>query len=150
MSSDDTRQTKNSRFTPNPQFISQEGLKLWFSIVLDTINEVDIINISELLKSGGAYTSYTDPARWLKLLLDQETVISLNRMLLEVHNSGQFIKIDTLVDILCNLITSRRSMKSRRKSLFQAYNNPGLIGRKGSNLDTFVSQLNRDMAACKR
>ena len=40
-------------------------------------------------------------------------------------------------------------MKSRRKSLFQSYDCPGLMGREGSNLDTFVSQLNRDMAACK-
>ena len=40
-------------------------------------------------------------------------------------------------------------MKSRHKSLFQMYNKPGLMGREGDHLDTFVSQLNRDMAACK-
>ena len=97
--SDDTPQTKNSRFAPNPQFISQERLKPWFSTASDTISEVDIMNISEWLKSGGAYTTYTDPARWMKLLLDQETAMSFDRMLLEVLNSGQFIMIDTLMDV---------------------------------------------------
>ena len=115
---DDIPQTRNSRFTLNPHFISQERQKPWFNTVSDTINEADIMTISEWLKSGGAYTTYTDPARWMKLLLDQETAMSLDRMLLEKSSSGQFITIDILMDVLCDLITSRRSMKSRRKSLF--------------------------------
>ena len=95
------------------------------------------------------YTFYTDPARWVKLLLDQETARSFDWMLSDKASSNQFITINILRDILYELITSRRSMKSRRKALFNMYNRPGLLGREGDRLDTFVSQLNRDMAACK-
>ena len=90
-----------------------------------------------------------NPTRWEKLLLDQETSRSFDRMLLEKHNTGQAITIDIMVNVLYDLLSSRRSMKSCHKSLFQMYNKPGLMGREGDCLDTFVSQLNRDMAACK-
>ena len=33
--------------------------------------------------------------------------------------------------------------------LFQLYNKPGLMGKEGDRLDTFVAQLNRNLAACK-
>ena len=85
------------------------------------------MEISEWLESGGAYTTYADPARRVKLLLDQETVITYDRMLLVKHGSGEQITIDVLVDVLCELITPRQSIKSRRKSLFQSYNRPGLM-----------------------
>ena len=94
-------------------------------------------------------TLYTDPARWVKLLLDQETARSFDRMSLEKASSNQFITINILMDILYELITSRRSLKSRRKALFNMYNKPKLMGKEGDKLDTFVSQLSRDMAACK-
>ena len=87
------------------------------------------------MKSGGAYTLYTDPARWVKLLLDQETARSFNRMLLEKSSSGQFITIDILMDVLYENISLRRSMKSRLKALFHIYNCLG----KGDKLDMFVS-----------
>ena len=53
------------------------------------------------------------------------------------------------MEVLYDLISSRRSMKSRCMSLFQLYNKPGMIGKEGDRLDTFVSQLNGDFAACK-
>ena len=40
-------------------------------------------------------------------------------------------------------------MNSRRKSLFKLYNKPGMMGKEGDCLDTFIAQLNLDMAACK-
>ena len=70
-------------------------------------------------------------------------------MLAEKANSGQFISIDILMDVLYELVTSRRSLKSRRKAFFGMYNKPLLMGKEGDKLDTFVSKLSRDMAACK-
>ena len=105
--------------------------------------------ISEWLWSGGAYTQYTDPACWVKLLLDQETERSFDRMLAKKLSSGKFISINILMDVLYELVTSRRSLKSRRKAFFGMYNKPLLMGKEGDKLDTFVSQLSRDMAACK-
>ena len=53
------------------------------------------------------------------------------------------------MEVLYDLISSHRSMNSHRNSLFQLYNKPGMMGKEGDNLDTFVAQLNHDMAACK-
>ena len=53
------------------------------------------------------------------------------------------------MEVLYDLISSHRSMKSCRMSLFQLYKKPGLIGKEGDHLDTFVAQLNRDLVACK-
>ena len=33
--------------------------------------------------------------------------------------------------------------------LFQLYNKPGIMGKDGDCLDTFIAQLNHDLAACK-
>ena len=105
--------------------------------------------ILEWLQSGGHYATYTDPAWWVKLLLDQETARSFDRILLEKHDINPNISIDEIMEVLYDLISSRRSMKSRRMSLFQLYNKPGLMGKEGDRLDTFVAQLNRDLSACK-
>ena len=70
-------------------------------------------------------------------------------MLLEKASSNQFITINILMDVLYKLITSRISLKSRRKALFNMYNKPLLMGKEGDKLDTFVSQLSRDMSAYK-
>ena len=64
-------------------------------------------------------------------------------------DSEQFISIDILMDVLYKLICSKRFLKSRRKEFFGMYNKPLLMGKEGDKLDTFVSQLSRDMAACK-
>ena len=40
-------------------------------------------------------------------------------------------------------------MKSPRMLLFQLYNKHGLMGKEGDRLDTFIAQLNHELAACK-
>ena len=115
----------------------------------DFITDKDFSTILEWLRSGGAYTSYTDPARWVKLLLDQETSRSCDQILHEKHEINPNLSIDDIIDVLYDLISSCRSMKSRRMLLFQLYNKPGLMGKEGDRLDTFVAQLNRNLAACK-
>ena len=83
------------------------------------------------------------------ILLDQETSRSSDRILLEKYNTNPNIKIDDIMEVLYKLISSRKSMKSCRMSLFQLYNKPGMMGKEGDHLDTFVAQLNRDLVACK-
>ena len=73
--------------------------------------------------------------RWLKLLLDQETAIMYDKMLVAKLGLGKDVIVDTLLTVLRELITSRRSIKSRQKSLFQFYNKPRLMGCKGSNIE---------------
>ena len=57
------------RFAPNPAFIPQDCPKSWYTTASDTITDTEVKVISEWLESGGTYTFYTDPARWVKLLL---------------------------------------------------------------------------------
>ena len=115
----------------------------------DFITDKDFSVILEWLRFGGAYTLYIDPAWWVKLLLDQETSRSFDQILHEKYNINPNLSIDDIMDVLYNLISSRGSMKSRRMLLFQLYNKPGLMGKEGHCLDTFVAQLNRNLAACK-
>ena len=110
---------------------------------------MEVLEIWGWLESRGADTTYKDAARLVKLLLDWETAMSYNKMLSIKLGEEEKAEVDVLVSILCELITSRRLIKSRRKSLFQSYNQPGLMGHEGCSLDLFVSQLNKDMADCK-
>ena len=64
--------TSSQKYTPNPAFIPQDRAKPWYTTASDQVTDMDIMIISEWLRSGGAYTQYTDPAHWVKLLLDQE------------------------------------------------------------------------------
>ena len=100
-------QVGSTKFVLNPRFLSHQRQKPWFDTASDTINESDMMEILEWLESGEAYTTYADPARWVKLLLDQETAISYDKMLLVKHGSGKKIIIGVLVNVLCELITSR-------------------------------------------
>ena len=75
--------------------------------------------------------------------------MSFDWILLDKYDVNPNILLDDIMEVLYELISSRRSMKSCRMSLFQLYNKPGLMGKEGDHLDTFVAQLNRDLAACK-
>ena len=120
-------------YAPNPAFIQQDHPKPWYITSSDTLTDTDITIISEWFQSGGTFTLYTDPAHWVKLLLDQETARSFDRMLAEKVSSNQFISIHILMDVLYDLITSRRPLKSRRKAFFSIYNKPLLMGKKVMN-----------------
>ena len=85
----------------------------------------------------------------MKLLLDQETSRLFNRILLDKYNTNPDINIDDIMEVLYDLISSRRSIKSHCMSLFQLYNKPGMMGKEVDRLDTFVAQLNHDLVACK-
>ena len=138
----------NHKFTPIQNFLPSERSQPWYTTASDFIKNKDFPTILEWLQSGGQYTSYTDPAWWVKLLLDQETSRSFNRILLDKHDINPNLSIDDIREVLYDFISSCRSMKSHRMSLFQLYNKPGLMGKEGDRLDTFVAQLNRDLAAC--
>ena len=100
------------------------------------------------MKSGGAYRVYTDPARFLKLLLDNKTGRTLNSMLVEKVDANLYISIKVMVDTLSELICSRKTINIRRKEFFGAYNTPLLMGKEGDKIDRFITQLSRDSAAC--
>ena len=136
---------RSYRYAPNPAILPQDCPKPWYTTASNTLTDTDIMVISEWLQSGGTYTLYIDPAHWVKLLLDQETARSFDRMLLEKASSNQFININILMDVLYELITSKRSLKSRRKALFNMYNKPMLMGKEGDKLDTLVSQISRNI-----
>ena len=104
---------RNHRYAPIHNFLPSERDKPWYTTASDFMTDKDFSTILEWLHSGGAYTSYTDPTRWVKLLLDQETSRSFNRILLDKYNVNPNINIDNIMEVLYDLISSRRSMKSR-------------------------------------
>ena len=53
------------------------------------------------------------------------------------------------MDTLDKLISSWKTMSTRRKEFFSFYNTQGLMGKEGCKIDGFLAQLGRDMAACK-
>ena len=56
---------------------------------------------------------------------------SFDQILQEKHDTNPNLSINDIMEVLYDLISSRRSMKSRRMSLFQLYNKPGLKGKEG-------------------
>ena len=135
-----------SKYQPNPTFLEQGSNK-------DRSNpwsESDITIITEWLHSGGHYTLLTDPARFLKLLLDEETGRVLSSMLQDrCTPENQYLSIKQIMDSLDELISSRKTLSTRRKEFFGSYNTPWLMGVKGCNIDGFLARLGRDIAACK-
>ena len=65
----------------NPLFLDQTRQKPWFTTASNQISVSDITVVEDWLKNGAAYSAYTDPARFLKLLLNDETGRFLNSML---------------------------------------------------------------------
>ena len=93
---------------------------------------------------------YSEPTRFLKLLLDEETGRTLNTMLLaKCTGDNRYIGVENIVDTLDKLISSRKTLSTRRKEFFGSYNTPDLMGKKGNKIDGFIARLSRDMAACK-
>ena len=87
--------------------------------------------------------------RWLKLLLDCETSIEYQKLLESKVCQKEKATIGTLVSILRELLTERKSLNVRHKTLFKAFNKQGLFGFEGSNTESFLAQLNRDMEDCR-
>ena len=91
---------------------------------------------------------YSEPNRFLKLLLDEETGRVLNTMLLaKCTGDNRYISIENIVDTLDELISSRKTLSTRRKEFFGSYNTPDLMGKKRNKIDAFIARLSRDMAA---
>ena len=147
-----TTQPSHNKYSPNPTFLEQGGnkdrTKPWYTTASDLMTESDITIIQEWLLSGGPYTMYSEPTRFLKLLLDEETSRVLNTMLLGKYTGDNcYIDIENIVDNLDELISSQKTMSTRRKEFFGSYNTPRLIGKEGNKIDGFVTQLSRDIAA---
>ena len=92
---------------------------------------------------------YTEPARFLKLLCDEETGRSLYTALLaKCPAEIRYISIEDIVDTLDHVISSRKALSTRRKELFGKYNVTNLMGPKGNKIDGFTAGLSRDVASC--
>ena len=93
---------------------------------------------------------YSEPTRFLKLLLDEETGRTLNTMLLaKCTGDNRYIGVENIVDTVDELVSSRKTLSTRRKEFFASYNTPDLMGKKGNKIDGFAARLSRNMAACK-
>ena len=93
---------------------------------------------------------FSDPAPFLKLLLDEETGRVLSTMLLErCTPDNQYLTIKQIMDTLDDLISSRKTLRTRRKEIFGSYNTPRLMGKEGCNINGFLARLGRDVAACR-
>ena len=67
----------------------------------DLMSESDITIITEWLHSSGHDTLFTDPAQFLKLLLDEETGRALSSMLQDrCMPENQYLSIKQIMDTL--------------------------------------------------
>ena len=62
---------------------------------------------------------------------------------------NQYLSIEQIMDSLDDLISSRKTLSTRRKEFFGSYNTPRLMGKEGYNINGFLARLGRDMAASK-
>ena len=97
-----TMPPSRSKYQPNPTFLEQgsnkDRSKPWYTTMSDLMSESDITIITEWLHSRGPYTVYSDPARFLKLLLDEETSRVLNTMLLDKCTvDDQYISVEDIM-----------------------------------------------------
>ena len=112
-----------TKYQPNPTFLEQGGNKdrnkPWYTTASDLMSESDVTIITEWLHSGGHYTLYTDPTRFLKLLLDEETGRVLSSKLKDrVTPDNQYLSVEQIMDSLEALVASRKTLSTRRKDFF--------------------------------
>ena len=62
---------------------------------------------------------------------------------------NQYLSIKQIMDSLDELISSQKSLSTRRKEFFGSYNTQWLMGVQGCNIDGFHARRERDIAACK-
>ena len=48
------------------------------------------------------------------------------------------------MDTLDKLISSWKTMSTRRKEFFSFYNTPGLVGKEGCKIDRFLARLGQE------
>ena len=96
---------RSHKFHPIQDFLPKERSQPWYTTASDFITDKDFSIILEWLRSGGQYTTYADPARWVKILLDQETSRSFDRILHEKHDINPNLLIDNIIDVLYDLIS---------------------------------------------
>ena len=118
-----------SKYQPNPTFLEQgsnkDRIKPWYTTASDLMSELDVTIITEWLHSGGHYTLYTDPTRFLKLLLDEETGRVLSSTLKDrVTPDNQYLSVEQIMDSLEALVASRKTLNTRRMDFFSSYNTP--------------------------
>ena len=61
---------RSHKFHPIQDFLPKDRSQPWYTTASDFITDKDFSIILEWLRSGGQYTTYADPARWVKILLD--------------------------------------------------------------------------------
>merc|ERR1712240_373345 len=62
---------------------------------------------------------------------------------------NQYLSIEQIMYTLDDLISSRKTLSTRRKEFFGSYNTPRLRGKEGCNIDGFLARLGRDVTACR-
>ena len=81
--------------------------------------------------------------------MDRETGLSYKKLLDYKVSSSMTVSTDTLIGVLRELLTKRKLLHIRRKSLFKSFGKRGMFGAEGANTESFISELAKEMEDCK-
>ena len=82
-------------------------------------------------------------------MMDRETGLAYQQLLESRISPNISVSTDTLIELLRELLTKRRSLHVRRKLLFKSFGKRGRFSAEGANTESFISELVKEMEDCK-
>ena len=97
----------------------------------------------------GSFSTHWEPVGWIKLLMDAETSLAYQKLVEKKVEEGSVIPLETLLELLKELLLSRMSIHVRRKDLMRSFWKPGGMGWMGENTEGYIEEISQRFENCK-
>ena len=86
---------------------------------------------------------------WIKLLMDEETSLAYHKLVEEKAAEDSVVLLDTLLELLKELLLSRMSIHVRWKDLIRSFWRPRGMGCMGKNVESYIDKISHNFQKCK-
>ena len=115
----------------------------------NSITSQQMKELCDYLLSDGSFSTHWEPVGWIKLLMDTETSLTYHKLGEEKAAEGSVIPLDTLLELLKELLLSRMSIHVRGKDLMRSFWRPGGMGWMGKNVKGYIDKISHSFQNCK-
>ena len=109
------------RYIPSTQFLPERWAKSQITMEINSITSQQMKELHNYLLSGSSFSTHWEPVGWIKLLMDTETSLAYHKLVEEKAAEDSVIPLDTLLELLNELLLSRMSLHVRRKDLLRSF-----------------------------
>ena len=81
--------------------------------------------------------------------MDAETSLAYHKLVEEKAAEDSVVPLDTLLELLKELLLSRMSIHVRQKDLLRSFWRPGGMGCMGKNVESYIDKISHSFQSCK-